>query len=86
MSARLLLIDIKLLQWQVWFRVNQQLPMELQKHLPDGSTSAADMRHPTSDANSEGNLYQSQLLVTFLFNYLYMHVVEAVLMNQSSGW
>ncbi|KAJ0961277.1 hypothetical protein J5N97_000735 [Dioscorea zingiberensis] len=39
---------------QVWFRVNQQLPMELQKHLPDGSTSAIDMRPPTSDMNSEG--------------------------------
>ncbi|KAM0942917.1 putative protein kinase NAK family [Dioscorea sansibarensis] len=39
---------------QVWFRVNQQLPMELQKHLPDGSTSATDMHPPASDANSEG--------------------------------
>ncbi|XP_072969682.1 actin-regulating kinase PRK1-like isoform X2 [Typha angustifolia] len=41
---------------QVWFRVNELLPVELQRNLPDGSPSASafDM-HPTkSDVRDEG--------------------------------
>lgn len=40
---------------QVWFRVNDLLPLELQKHLPDGSgaTPAVGVS-PTSDVHDEG--------------------------------
>ncbi|XP_008808088.1 AP2-associated protein kinase 1-like [Phoenix dactylifera] len=39
---------------QVWFRVNEQLPVELQKYLPDGSSSNISMYHPTSSMHDEG--------------------------------
>ncbi|RWR77831.1 putative serine/threonine-protein kinase isoform X2 [Cinnamomum micranthum f. kanehirae] len=44
---------------QVWFRVNEQLPLELQKHTPDGSTSmtAADLPLPNAHAHDEGPLH-----------------------------
>lgn len=40
----------------MWFRVNELLPAELQKHLPDGSpsVSTADMFPPTADVQDEG--------------------------------
>lgn len=39
---------------QVWFRVNEILPVELQKDLPDGSASAVDIHSPASNAHDEG--------------------------------
>jgi len=40
----------------VWFRVNEVLPVELQKDLPDGSifASAVDMHSPASNVPDEG--------------------------------
>ncbi|XXG64064.1 hypothetical protein AAC387_Pa05g2119 [Persea americana] len=44
---------------QVWFRVNEQLPLELQKETPDGpiSTVAADIHLPITDAHNEGPMH-----------------------------
>ncbi|KAK1267328.1 putative cyclin-dependent kinase F-2 [Acorus gramineus] len=41
---------------QVWFRVNLQLPVELQKHTPDGpvSMTATDIQLPAVNAHEEG--------------------------------
>ncbi|CAL9083322.1 unnamed protein product [Musa textilis] len=39
---------------QVWFRVNELLPLELQKHLPDGSSGAVEMRPPPSGSQDQG--------------------------------
>ncbi|KAG1326789.1 AP2-associated protein kinase 1-like [Cocos nucifera] len=41
---------------QVWFRVNELLPAELQEHLPDGSPSASnvDICPPVADVQDEG--------------------------------
>ncbi|KAI0503849.1 hypothetical protein KFK09_014792 [Dendrobium nobile] len=39
---------------QVWFRVNELLPLGLQKHLPDNSSSAIDMHPPTAKLHQEG--------------------------------
>ncbi|XP_077209865.1 uncharacterized protein LOC143845422 [Tasmannia lanceolata] len=41
---------------QVWFRVNGQLPAELQKHLPDRPMSmiATDFNRPNEDVHDEG--------------------------------
>lgn len=38
----------------MWFCVNEQLPVELQTHLPDGSSSTISMRRPTSSMHDEG--------------------------------
>ncbi|THU71364.1 hypothetical protein C4D60_Mb04t00620 [Musa balbisiana] len=38
----------------VWFRVNELLPLELQKHLPDGSSGAVEMRPPPSGSQEQG--------------------------------
>ncbi|XP_020582299.1 uncharacterized protein LOC110025940 isoform X2 [Phalaenopsis equestris] len=39
---------------QVWFRVNELLPLELQKHLPDSPLSAIDAHPPTVKLHQEG--------------------------------
>ncbi|ONK70160.1 uncharacterized protein A4U43_C05F30890 [Asparagus officinalis] len=39
---------------QVWFRVNEALPVELQKDLPDGSSSAFDKHSPSPNRHDEG--------------------------------
>ncbi|WOL13966.1 AP2-associated protein kinase 1-like [Canna indica] len=38
----------------IWFRVNELLPVELQKHLPHGSAGSVAMRPSTSDSQRHG--------------------------------
>lgn len=49
--------DIIILLWQVWFRVTEQLPAELQKQLPDGldgPARAANLNQYTTNLRDEG--------------------------------
>ncbi|XP_009395097.2 uncharacterized protein LOC103980417 [Musa acuminata AAA Group] len=47
---------------QVWFRVNELLPLELKKHLPDGSSGAVEMHPPPSGSQDQGVPRKTTLL------------------------
>jgi len=53
----------------VWFRVNEQLPVELQKHLPDGPAGAVNIRLQIAKLHAEGGKlpkYASSLDSTYI--------------------
>lgn len=62
-----------LVRWQVWFRVNELLPVGLQKSLPDRQPEANSAEKPEGEAETSGHYLLIKLLCLGLICYFVLN-------------